>query len=135
MTEFERTRRLPADRDTVFAAVSDPHRMAEWLPTYVDAPSDVDELTAAPTQAHDGDRTVDAVVDARPVQYRLEWGTRGQGEYAGWLQVFEIDEGASDVTVHLSFFSEDRAGAPGFSGRVEESLDGALDRLERLVGD
>ena len=77
MTEFERTRRVPRDRESVFALVSDPHRLADWLPENVEVPRDVDELAAAPVQAHEGERTVEGLIDARPVQYRLEWGTRG----------------------------------------------------------
>ncbi|HYE71837.1 MAG TPA: hypothetical protein VEF04_00845 [Blastocatellia bacterium] len=37
-------------------------------------------------------------------QRRMEWGSDGENEYRGWLEVKEQDRGrACDVTVHLAF--------------------------------
>ncbi|MYS78351.1 SRPBCC family protein, partial [Streptomyces sp. SID5926] len=49
---------------------------------------------------------------------------------AGWLQVAGLDSGASEVTVHLSFFDDTHD--PG-RRTVAEALDGSLRRLEEQV--
>ncbi|CAM5237862.1 hypothetical protein SVIOM342S_03555 [Streptomyces violaceorubidus] len=69
------------------------------------------------------DQDTSALPSARPEQMRLEWGTREQGSYAGWLQVAGLDSGASEVTVHLSFFDE---GHDPVRRTVDEALDGSL---------
>src|SRR5690606_42099656 len=67
---------------------------------------------------------------SRHDQMRLEWGTREQGGYSGWLQVAGIGGGASEVTVHLSFFDDDHD--PG-EKPVGDALDTSLRRLEEQV--
>ncbi|BFO17835.1 hypothetical protein SHKM778_42230 [Streptomyces sp. KM77-8] len=52
------------------------------------------------------------------------------GSYTGWLQVAGIDSGASEVTVHLSFF--DAGHDPGEKA-VADALDSSLRRLEEQV--
>src|SRR3712207_4078585 len=97
MAEFEVTRRPGAHRDPVFARVADAARPAEWLP-------------AVPEVDRDGD-DVRVVLDGRPRtvlfsagedQMRAEWSLEGGGGYAGWLQLFDLDEASCDATVHLS---------------------------------
>ncbi len=63
-------------------------------------------------------------------QLRMEWGTRDDGRYTGWLQVAGLDTGTSQVTVHLSFFDEDSAPS---RETVERELGKSLTRLEEQV--
>ena len=60
----------------------------------------------------------------------MEWGTRDNGRYAGWLQVAGLDTGTSQVTVHLSFF--DAKSAPPRE-EIEQLLEDSLARLEEQV--
>ncbi|CAM5410738.1 hypothetical protein SALBM311S_04804 [Streptomyces alboniger] len=53
-------------------------------------------------------RTPEPCCARRPEQLRVEWGACDQGGYSGWLQVAGLDSGASEVTVHLSFFDDSR---------------------------
>jgi hypothetical protein len=71
-----------------------------------------------------------ALLKAEKDQMRVEWGTRNGGAYAGWLQVAGIGSGASEVTVHLSFFDESHD--PGEKA-VNDALDQSLRRLEEQV--
>ncbi len=57
-------------------------------------------------------------------------GHPGQNSYTGWLQVAGIGSGASEVTVHLSFFE---AGHDPGEQAVYDALDGSLRRLEEQV--
>ncbi|GGZ91839.1 SRPBCC family protein [Streptomyces echinoruber] len=128
MAEYERSRTMPARPEQVFDQAADMDRLGAWLP---------DELhvrTGEPpaVTVHE-DRTghdTAALLRAERDQMRLEWGTRDQGAYAGWLQVSGIGSGASEVTVHLSFFDEDHD--PG-ERAAREALDAGLRRLEEQV--
>ncbi len=89
-----------------------------------------EELPAVTVHEDRTDEDTSALLRARREQMRLEWGTRERGGYAGWLQVAGIDSGASEVTVHLSFF-DDRHD-PG-EEQATGALDDSLRRLERQV--
>lgn len=61
---------------------------------------------------------------------RLEWGSRENGGYTGWLQVAGHDGGPAEVKVHLSFLT--RETDPG-ERAANEALDSSLARLEEQV--
>ncbi|MFF0115720.1 SRPBCC family protein [Streptomyces prasinus] len=128
MTEYERSRTMPAQPEHVFDQASHVDRMETWLPE--DLHVDAGELPAVTVHEDRTDEDTSALFRARPDQMRLEWGTREQGSYAGWLQVAGIGSGASEVTVHLSFF--DGSHDPGEKA-VGDALDTSLRRLEEQV--
>ncbi|MBQ0889177.1 SRPBCC family protein [Streptomyces sp. RM72] len=128
MTEYERSRTMPAQPEQVFDQAANVGQLETWLPR--DLHVEPQEPPAVTVHEDRTDRDTSALLSARPEQMRLEWGTREQGSYAGWLQVAGLDSGASEVTVHLSFF-DDRHD-PG-RRTVDEALDGSLRRLEHQV--
>ncbi|EFL37517.1 SRPBCC family protein [Streptomyces griseoflavus] len=128
MTEYERAHTMPAPPEHVFDQAADIGRMSEWLPG--DLHVHAGELPAVTVHEDRTDEDVSALFRARRDQMRLEWGTREQGGYTGWLQVAGIDGGASEVTVHLSFFDDSHD--PG-EKTVGDALDTSLRRLEDQV--
>ncbi|MGW5619085.1 SRPBCC family protein [Streptomyces sp. NPDC003877] len=128
MTEYERSRTMPAPPEHVFDQAADVGRLDGWLPDALHV--EAGELPAVTVHEDRTDEDTAALLRARPEQLRLEWGTREQGGYAGWLQVAGIGSGASEVTLHLSFFDEGHD--PGESA-VTDSLDTSLRRLEDQV--
>ncbi|MFG3550691.1 SRPBCC family protein [Streptomyces sp. NPDC047725] len=128
MTEYERSRTMPAQPEQVFDRASDVGRLDTWLPGELHV--EIDEPPAVTVHEDHTDQDTPALLSARPEQMRLEWGTRDRGAYAGWLQVAGLDEGTSEVTVHLSFFDE--AHDPG-ERAVADALDASLRRLEEQV--
>ncbi|OEJ97527.1 SRPBCC family protein [Streptomyces thermolilacinus] len=128
MTEYERSLTMPAPPEQVFDQAADIGRLGEWLPG--DLHVRAGELPAVTVHEDRTDEDTPALLKPRKEQMRLEWGTREEGSYAGWLQVAGIDSGASEVTVHLSFFDESHD--PG-ERRVTEALDRSLHRLEEQV--
>jgi hypothetical protein len=128
MTEYERSRTMPAQPEQVFDQAANVGRLDTWLPR--DLHVEPEEPPAVTVHEDRTDQDMSALLSARPEQMRLEWGTRDQGSYAGWLQVAGLDGGASEVTVHLSFFDEDHD--PGRRA-VDDALDGSLRRLEEQV--
>ncbi|MBQ0910501.1 MULTISPECIES: SRPBCC family protein [Streptomyces] len=128
MTEYERSRTMPAQPEQVFDQAANVGQLETWLPR--DLHVEPEEPPAVTVHEDRTDQDMSALLSARPEQMRLEWGTRDQGSYAGWLQVAGLDGGASEVTVHLSFFDEDHD--PGRRA-VDDALDGSLRRLEEQV--
>lgn len=124
MTEYERCRVMPALPEHVFDQAANVDQMDQWLPGELHVHAE--ELPAVTVREEGGQAETAAHFKARREQMRLEWGTRGDGGYAGWLQVAGLDGGPSEVSVHLSFFAGQHD--PG-----EQAVNGALDRsLERL---
>ncbi|MFJ8149804.1 SRPBCC family protein [Streptomyces sp. NPDC096048] len=128
MTEYERSRTMPAQAEQVFDQAADVGQLDTWLPR--DLHVEPEDPPAVTVHEDRTDQDTSALLSARPEQMRLEWGTRDQGSYAGWLQVAGLDSGASEVTVHLSFFDEGHD--PG-EHAVADALDSSLRRLEERV--
>ncbi|MFF9205358.1 SRPBCC family protein [Streptomyces sp. NPDC014986] len=128
MTEYERSRTMSVEPEQVFDQVADIGRMGDWLPEALHVHAE--ELPAVTVHEDRSDEDTSALLRARREQMRLEWGTRDQGAYTGWLQVAGIGGGASEVTVHLSFF--DGSHDPGEKA-VGDALDTSLRRLEEQV--
>ncbi|RST19212.1 SRPBCC family protein [Streptomyces sp. WAC05374] len=128
MTEYERSRTMPALPEHVFDQAANVDQFDNWLPEALHVHAG--ELPAVTVHEDRTDEDTSALLRARKEQMRLEWGTREQGGYAGWLQVAGIGSGASEVTVHLSFFDESHD--PG-ERPVHDALDRSLARLEDQV--
>lgn len=128
MTEYERSRTMPAQPEQVFDQAADVGQLDAWLPSELHVRAE--ELPAVTVHEDRTDEDTSALLRKRPEQMRLEWGTREQGSYAGWLQVAGIGSGASEVTVHLSFFDDSHD--PGEQA-VGDALDDSLRRLEEQV--
>ncbi|MFH8974792.1 SRPBCC family protein [Streptomyces sp. NPDC017890] len=128
MTEYERSRTMPAQPEQVFDQAANVGQLDTWLPR--DLHVEPEEPPAVTVHEDRTDQDTSALLSARPEQMRLEWGTREEGSYAGWLQVAGIGSGASEVTVHLSFFDEGHD--PG-QRAVADALDSSLRRLEEQV--
>ncbi|MFD9096812.1 SRPBCC family protein [Streptomyces collinus] len=128
MAEYERSRTMPGQPEHVFDQASNVDQLDAWLPDALHVQAD--DPPAVTVHEDDADRDTAAMMRAENEQMRIEWGTRERGGYAGWLQVAGIGSGASEVTVHLSFFDESHD--PG-ERKVCDALDDSLRRLEEQV--
>ncbi|OEJ62118.1 hypothetical protein BGM19_32900 [Streptomyces agglomeratus] len=128
MTEYERSRTMPALPEHVFDQAANVDQLDQWLPEALHVRAG--ELPAVTVHEDRTDEDTSALLRAQKEQMRLEWGTRDEGSYTGWLQVAGIGSGATEVTVHLSFFAEDHD--PGAEA-VNAALDQSLERLEHQV--
>ncbi|EPH45681.1 SRPBCC family protein [Streptomyces aurantiacus] len=128
MTEYERSRTMPAQPEHVFDQAANVDQLDTWLPDALHVRAG--DLPAVTVHEDRTDEDTSALLRAQRDQMRLEWGTRDQGSYTGWLQVAGMDGGTSEVTVHLSFF--DASHDPGKEA-VDAALDTSLQRLEEQV--
>ncbi|GLW54355.1 hypothetical protein [Kitasatospora phosalacinea] len=121
MTDYERSRTMPALPEPVLDEAAGPGRLDAWMPRDLHVRAE-GPPAAAVRGEHDG--------PDGPALLRMEWGTREDGRHAGWLQVAGLDGGTSRVTVHLS--CPDGDSAPP-AETVERQLDEGLARLEEQV--
>ncbi|MFI9718362.1 SRPBCC family protein [Streptomyces sp. NPDC052396] len=128
MSEFERSRDMPALPEMVFNEACDLGHLASWLPSDLHV-----HPQSPPSVTVHEDRTGEdsaALVRTEQDSLRMEWGTKEAGRYHGWLQVSAVNGGTSAVTVHLTFFDESHAPEPA---AIEKALDQSLARLEEQV--
>jgi len=128
MTEFERSRRMPARADQVFRQACDVGKLDLWMPRELHVHAE--EPPAVTVHEDETGQDERALLRSEQDQLRMEWGTRDVDRYAGWLQVAGIDDDSSDVTVHLSFFDEQHTPP---AEAVEQALDDSLERLAEQV--
>ncbi len=128
MSEYEQTRTMSALPEIVFDEACDLQRLDAWLPEGLHVRSDDPPAVTVHEDATGRDER--ALYRADREQMRMEWGTRDDGSYAGWLQVAGLDSGTSDVTVHLSFFGP---GSKPPRDAVESALSESLERLVEQV--
>ncbi|MFD7736176.1 SRPBCC family protein [Kitasatospora phosalacinea] len=121
MTDYERSRTVPALPEPVFDEAAGPGRLDAWMPRDLHVRAE-----DPPAAAARGDR---GGTDG-PALLPMEWGTRDDGRHPGWLRVAGLDGGTSRVTVHLSCPDGDSAPPPE---AVEQQLDESLARLEEQV--
>ncbi|KAB1142407.1 SRPBCC family protein [Streptomyces luteolifulvus] len=128
MTEYERSRTMPAQPEHVFDQAANTGQLSAWLPEALHVR--VEDPPAVTVHEDRTDQDIPALLRARPEEMRLEWGTREEDSYTGWLQVAGLGSGASEVTVHLSFVDDSHdPGRPA----VDSALDSGLRRLEEQV--
>ena len=146
MQEYEQSKVVAAPANEVFAWVSDVENLPKYLPPVknasIEGPSEGDnpgdkikthvEIPGRGGFESEGYFDVDA--DART----MRWGAESDRDYSGRLEVAEVGDGESEVTVHLSFgprsvegeiqkdSSEDR-------NPLEESLAATLESIRRQI--
>jgi hypothetical protein len=126
--EYEESRRIQAGSAMVFDVAAE----LGWLPEEIETREIADDLVEAHSRETGADAAHAGLLRRVPDQLRLEWGLRERPDYAGWLQVNDQADGASEVVVHLSFLGDERPEARGASRAVDRTnrmLRRSLDRL------
>jgi uncharacterized protein YndB with AHSA1/START domain len=103
MSQYEHTATVNSSPEQVFDFVSNIDNLPRYLPTFKNAMSQGHERVRVQGEA--GKHQYDSVGYYRvdKTRNRIEWGSDGDNQYHGWLEV-KADEGAAaTVTVHLSF--------------------------------
>src|SRR3954452_3267090 len=128
MTEYERSRAMPALPEHVFDQAANFDQLESWLPDALHVHAE--DPPAVTVHEEGTEQDTPALLRPRPDRMRLEWAARDDSGYGGWLQVEGAGTGTSEVTVHLSF--EGGEHDPG-EAAVREPLDRSLERLEDQV--
>ena len=126
MGDFEQSRDIGAVLDAVWQLVSDPNRLADWVPTTTasrPAGGDAVELQGE-SHGHDYDTRSGFVTD--DAAKRLSWDSPRLSGYRGTLVVAE-HAGGSRVTVRVTI--------PDDLARADEEINrGLRETLDRIAG-
>jgi uncharacterized membrane protein len=114
MAEYEHSLTVQAPADAVFDFVSDISHLPEYLPTTHHAEPQGGERVRVRGEAGGRPYDSDGYFRVNKTEHRMEWGSDGENNYSGWLEVEDRGE-MSEVTVHLSF-----APRPDLARRMDE---------------
>ena len=129
MSEVEQSRELDATAEAVWRLVSDPDRLAEWVPTMAASRSTGQDTVQLRGESHGHDYETSGRFVTDEAARRLSWDSPQHSGYQGVLTVAEHD-GGSTVTVWVT--------VPDLPPIADEELARgaaeALDRIGRLAG-
>ena len=126
MPDFEQSQEIDAAPDAVWSLVSDPDRLADWVPTTTASrPEGADSVhLRGESHGHDYDIRSGFVADAG--SRRLSWDSPRLSGYRGALLVAD-HPGGSRVTVQVSI-------PDALAREDEEIIRGLRETLDRIAG-
>lgn len=102
-TDFEQSISVNASADRIFEYLSDVRNVPEYLPTVKKADRQADDRIH--TQGQVGEHTYDADghfnIDRQ--RQKIEWGSDGENEYGGWMEVNDSGNNQAEVKVHIHY--------------------------------
>lgn len=101
--EYSGTHRIQAPADQVFEYVSDVRNLPKYLPTTKSAQPQGEDRVQVQGEAQGHQYNADGYFRKDEAGHRLEWGSDGEINYSGTLEVRDAGGGASEVTVKLRF--------------------------------
>ena len=130
MPEFEQSQEMDASPDAVWRLVSDPHRLAEWVPTTASSQPTGDESVRLRGESHGHDYDTRGGFVADTAARRLSWDSSRREGYHGVLTV--IGEGTGTrVTVRVTIPDV----PPSADAEMARGLTETLDRIDQLTKD
>lgn len=146
MQEYEQSTTVAAPANEVFAWVSDVENLPKYLPPVKDAgiegPSEggnPGEKVKTRVEIPDrGEFDSEGYLDVDAGARTMRWGAEAERDYTGRLEVAEVGDGESEVTVHLSFGprtveGEIQAQSSDDRNPLEESLRDTLESIRRQI--
>ncbi len=111
MGEYQQSARIQATADEVFLYVSSYENLPMFLPTLRSvSPQEGDRVEMrGEVNGHAYEDTGYVRVDCH--RRRMDWGSDGDSQYSGWLEIAHGADDSAEVTVHLSFGADSAEGA------------------------
>lgn len=139
-TDFEQSITVNAPAEGIFAYVSNVQNVPEYLPTIKSAQPQQGERIR--TQGQVGEKTYDADGHFRVNREsrRLEWGSDGENEYGGRLEVREQGDSQSEVSVYIHYNPRpetlqrmiEKSPDHSFEGAMNEGIQKTLESIKRI---
>jgi uncharacterized protein YndB with AHSA1/START domain len=131
MAEIDGSRAFDVTAGAVWAVVSDPARLADWVPTMRLAQPAGKEEVHVEGESHGHRYSLDSLLRIDEGDRRLHWGTEGDDGYRGSLHVADRPSG-SEVHLHVAI-PDDRLG-PSPDHAAAELRRGVEETFDRLAG-
>jgi uncharacterized protein YndB with AHSA1/START domain len=128
MADFEQSREIDVAPEAIWALVSDPGRLAEWVPTTTASRPAGEDAVQLQGESHGHDYDLRGGFVADDDARRLVWDSPRQSGYRGSLTVAEYGAG-SRVTVQVTIPDIPAAA----HGEVTRGLRETLDRIGHLA--
>lgn len=104
MKEYQQSKKVQASADEVFAFVSDIQNLPKYLPTVHNAMPQQGERIRVQGEAGGHRYDSDGHFRVDKANRRMEWGSDGEHNYSGSLEVKEAgDKSACEVAVNIKF--------------------------------
>ncbi len=139
-TEFEQSITVAAPANSIFDFISDVRNVPQYLPTVKNAQPQAGERIR--TQGQVGDREYDSDGNFRvhEQERRLEWGSDGENDYSGWLEVQSVGELRSQVKVHIHYSPRpeilqrmvEHSPNHSFESVMDEGISRTLESIKRI---
>lgn len=138
-TDFEKSITVNAPADRIFEFLSDVRNVPQYLPTVTHAEPQSEGRIR--TQGHAGDHEYDSDghfnIDRQ--RQRLEWGSDGESEYGGWMEVNGKGD-QSEVKVHIHYappqdikqHMEEQSPEHSFESAMNEGIGKTLESIKRI---
>jgi len=126
MSDFEQSREIDAAPDAVWSLVSDPDRLADWVPTTTASRPEGQDAVHLEGESHGHDYDIRSGFVADAAARRLSWDSPRLSGYRGALLVAD-HPGGSRVTVQVSI-------PDALARENEEITRGLRETLDRIAG-
>jgi len=103
MHEYHQSKKVQASADQVFDFVAEIKNLPQYLPTVHKASPQQGERIQVEGEAGGHHYKSDGYFRVDRQNRRLEWGSDGENNYSGSLEVTEADDRASEVAVNIQF--------------------------------
>ena len=103
MHEYHQSKKVQASADDVFDFVADIKNLPKYLPTVQKASPQQGERIQVEGEAGGHHYKSDGYFRVDKENRRLEWGSDGENNYSGSLEVKEAGDAASEVGVNIQF--------------------------------
>lgn len=139
MSEYEHTTTVNSDAKRVFGFVSDVNNLPRYLPTVTHAMPQGAERVRVQGEAAGHRYDSDGYYRVDTSRMRMEWGSDGENQYRGWLEVRNNDNDATAIVlVHLSFeprpdiAEQYKRQSGNYHRTIQEGLENALQSIKNI---
>jgi uncharacterized membrane protein len=138
--DFEQSVVVSALADRIFEYLADVRNVPEYLPTVRNAQPQEGERIRTQGQAGEHSYDSDGHFHIDQSAHRLEWGSDGENEYGGWMQVQGNGDSQSQVTVHIHYapgpemaqHMAEQSPGHSFESAMNEGITKTLESIKRI---
>ena len=139
MSDYSNSVTVNATPDQVFEFVSQVHNLPQYLPTIKSAEPQSSDRVKIQGEVRGHAYSPDGQFKADRANHSLQWGSDGEHQYHGSLEVKPASGNSSQVTVHISLTPKPeeaqrmQSGGQSVEQILKEGVDKALQSIKNIV--